>query len=70
MLGRRPDWVTCDQAAAELESTNTNTAAALGGLCGPTSDGRNAPAPDPLPPLPRVSQRALPPEVAAARKNN
>jgi hypothetical protein len=51
VLNKRPDWVTCDQAAAELRSTNTNTVAALGGLCGPTSDGRNAPAPEPFPPL-------------------
>lgn len=50
MLARRPDWVTCEQAAAELAATNTSTNA-LGGLCGPTSDGRNAPAPEPLPPL-------------------
>jgi hypothetical protein len=51
MLNRRPDWVTCEQAGAELQSSNTNAIAALGGLCGPTSDGRNAPAPEPLPPL-------------------
>lgn len=51
MLARRPDWVTCEQAAAGLASENTNTTAALGGLCGPTSDGRNAPPPEPLPPL-------------------
>jgi len=51
MLSRRPDWVTCEQAAAELQSSDTNPIAALGGLCGPTSDGRNAPAPEPLPPL-------------------
>lgn len=50
MLGRRPDWVTCDEASKELESSNTN-ALALGGLCGPTSDGRNAPPPEPFPPL-------------------
>jgi hypothetical protein len=53
MLNRRPDWVTCEQAAAELQSSNTNALAALGGLCGPTSDGRNAPAPEPFPPLAR-----------------
>ena len=51
MLNRRPDWVTCEQAAAELQSSDTNPVSALGGLCGPTSDGRNAPAPEPLPPL-------------------
>jgi hypothetical protein len=50
MLGKRPDWVTCEQASAELQASNTNTQA-LGGLCGPTSDGRNAPAPEPLPAL-------------------
>jgi hypothetical protein len=60
MLSKRPDWVTCEQAAAELQASNTNTVAALGGLCGPTSDGRNAPAPEPLPPL------AKPPPPRAA----
>jgi hypothetical protein len=61
MLNRRPDWVTCEQAAAELQASNTNTLAALGGLCGPTSDGRNAPAPEPLPPLVRpASPRGAP----------
>jgi len=64
MLGRRADWVTCEQAVAELEKSNTNTNAALGGLCGLTSDGRNAPAPEPLPPL--ASQGR--PVVAAKRK--
>lgn len=52
MLGRRLDWVTCADAAAELEKSNTNTVA-LGGLCGPTSDGRNAEPPQPFPPLVR-----------------
>jgi hypothetical protein len=51
MLGRRPDWVTCAEADTELQQTNTNSPAALGGLCGPTSDGRNAPPPEPLPPI-------------------
>lgn len=49
MLGRRPDWVSCDQAAAELKATRTSETS-LGGLCGPTSDGRNSPAPPQLPP--------------------
>ncbi|TAK50270.1 MAG: hypothetical protein EPO23_03425 [Xanthobacteraceae bacterium] len=52
MLGRRAEWVTCDDAAEELVATRTNVTVALGGLCGPTSDGRDAPAPTPLPPLP------------------
>lgn len=58
MLNKRPGSVTCEQATAELQGTNTNTLA-LGGLCGLTSDGRNAPAPEPLPPL------AKPPVLAA-----
>jgi hypothetical protein len=52
MLSKRSDWVTCEQAAGELQASNTNTLA-LGGLCGPTSDGRNAPAPEPFPSLAR-----------------
>lgn len=40
VLGKRPDWITCDQASDEARATNTNVATALGGLCGPTSDGR------------------------------
>jgi len=60
MLGRRPDWVTCDEAAKELEATNTNVAAALSGLCGPTSSGRDAPAPEPLPALPKAAASAAP----------
>jgi hypothetical protein len=50
MLSRRPDWISCAEATAELEASQTN-ALALGGLCGPTSDGRNSPAPEPFPPL-------------------
>lgn len=63
VLGRRPDWTTCEAAGAELQATNTNTAAALGGLCGPTSDGRNAPPPPQLDPL---TQSA--PPVTRSRK--
>jgi hypothetical protein len=60
VLGRRPDWKTCAEAAAELEATNTNTAAALGGLCGPTSDGRNAPPPEPMPAIARATVQEPP----------
>jgi hypothetical protein len=60
LLARRPDWMTCGEATAELEKTNTNTAAALGGLCGPTSDGRDAPAPEPFPPMVAQAQVAPP----------
>lgn len=57
MLGRRPDWVTCEEAAAVLQASNTNTLA-LGGLCGPTSDGRNAPPPEPFPAIARPATPA------------
>jgi hypothetical protein len=57
MLGRRPDWISCAEATAALEASNTNVMA-LGGLCGPTSDGRNSPPPDPFPPLaPPVAEK-------------
>ena len=49
MLGRRPDWVSCDQAEAAVKASGAGSIA-LGGLCGPTSGGRNAPAPMPLGP--------------------
>jgi hypothetical protein len=51
VLGRAPEWKTCDEAATELEQTKTNIAEALGGLCGTTSEGRDAPPPPRLPPL-------------------
>jgi hypothetical protein len=66
MLAKRPDWITCDQAEAELHETNTNAVAALGGLCGPTSDGRNAPAPEPFPPL----VKPPPPRAPTARQKS
>jgi hypothetical protein len=60
MLRKRPDWVTCDQANANLDQSHTN-GTALSGLCGATSDGRDAPAPEPLPPLlsasPKVAKK-------------
>lgn len=60
MLGRRPDWVTCDQATEALQATDTNPLGALGGLCGATSEGRDAPAPPRLPPLPRTMAEPKP----------
>lgn len=54
VLGRAAEWKTCAEAEAELSKTNTNTAAGLGGLCGPTSDGRNSPPPPQLQPLPAI----------------
>jgi hypothetical protein len=65
MLGKRPDWVTCEQAGAELTAANTNAVSALSGLCGPTSDGRNAPAPEPMPPL--IARSSTPAARSKAR---
>lgn len=67
LLGRRPDWTSCEQAEAELKATNTNTNAALGGLCGPTSDGRHAPAPEPLPRAAPAPQYRPPPQPPRGR---
>jgi len=53
VLGRRSDWITCDEAAKPLEDTKTNVSEALGGLCGSTSKGRDAEAPAQLPPISR-----------------
>jgi len=61
MLGRRADWVTCTAAEAELEKTNTNTIG-LSGLCGTTSEGRDAEPPQPMP------RRPVPAQAAPKRK--
>jgi hypothetical protein len=61
VLGHRENWPTCEGAEADLRATNTNTVTALGGLCGPTSGGRNAQPPERLPVLPPTS--ALKPVV-------
>lgn len=55
ILRKRPDWVTCGEAATELEKSKTNTQA-LSGLCGSTSEGRDAPPPERLPALAVVQQ--------------
>lgn len=46
ILGRRPDWVSCDQEEQAVRAQGQNPVVALGGLCGPTSSGRNAPPPE------------------------
>ena len=40
MLGKRPDWVTCEMAREGLQESRMQ--APLAGLCGTTSQGRNA----------------------------
>jgi hypothetical protein len=47
VLGRRPDWLTCAMASAQLESPFKGTDA-LEALCGGTAQGANAPAPQRL----------------------
>jgi hypothetical protein len=69
VLGRRSDWVTCDEAAKPLQASNTNAAAALGGLCGATSNGRDAPPPNQLPPL-RIAETPKSQPVPGKRKIN
>jgi hypothetical protein len=68
VLGKRPDWVTCDQADAVVAATNTNVNAALGGLCGPTSGGRQADPPDQLAPLPVVQAPPPPPTMVRPKR--
>jgi hypothetical protein len=67
VLGRRSDWITCDEAAKPLQASNTNAATALGGLCGGTSNGRDAPAPDQLPPI-RVAETPKAQPLQARRR--
>jgi hypothetical protein len=62
LLGRRPDWITCSEAAAKLALPEG--APGLQSLCSLTHQGRDAPAPQRVPPKP-VGQvgpaKALPP---------
>lgn len=46
MLGRRPDWGYCTYEITEVRAAGQNAAVALGGLCGPTSSGADAPPPE------------------------
>ena len=48
MLGRRPDWVTCDQEGDLITKAGGSPTNSLGGLCGPTSQGRDS-VPEPMP---------------------
>ncbi len=62
VLGKRPDWITCEMATAELTESDTN-GLALSGLCGSTSGGKDAEAP---PQMPAVQQPA--PATAPRKK--
>lgn len=58
VLGRSQTWTTCQEALDALAAKNENSLA-LSGLCGPTSDGRNASPPPQMAPssAPRISAR-------------
>jgi hypothetical protein len=55
VLGRNDNWTTCDDAEVQFHDTKINPLVALGGLCGPTSHGRDGEPPERLAPLPRPS---------------
>lgn len=65
MLGRRSDWVTCDQAKAEVAAQGKSGVDALSGLCGLTSGGRDAAAPEPLA---AILRPAAPPSALRAKR--
>ncbi|MGF7163613.1 hypothetical protein FHS85_005283 [Rhodoligotrophos appendicifer] len=44
VLGRRPDWVSCDEAMAEAQAAKADPEV-LSGLCGFTSEGKKNPPP-------------------------
>lgn len=60
VLAKRPEWTTCAEAQEELEQTKTNVAEGLGGLCGSTSQGRDAPAPPQMPAMIVVPEKPKP----------
>jgi hypothetical protein len=55
VLGRSDNWTTCDDAEVQFHDTKISPLVALGGLCGPTSHGRDGEAPERLAPSPRPS---------------
>jgi hypothetical protein len=60
VLGRRSDWVTCDAALEAEQANKTNTLEALSGLCGATSNGRDAPPPAQMEPARPAAAAAKP----------
>ncbi|WP_424360225.1 hypothetical protein [Methylocystis parvus] len=50
MLGLRPDWAYCTHEETAVRAAGQSPASALSGLCGPTSEGRDAPPPQPFAP--------------------
>jgi hypothetical protein len=66
LLGRRPDWIPCSEAAARLELPEAN--AGLQSLCSLTHQGRDAPPPPLIPktvgaPAPGPRAPPAPPEL-------
>jgi hypothetical protein len=56
LLGRRPDWVTCEAAPAKLSLAADKPG--TDALCGLTLQGRDAPPPPKLPPKPKAGTAA------------
>lgn len=48
MLGKRPDWVSCDQESAALRASGVTGIDGLAALCGTTLQGKDV-QPEPLP---------------------
>jgi hypothetical protein len=62
LLGRRPDWVTCEQVSVKLSLPADRQGTDM--LCGLTLQARDAPPPPKLPPRPKVG--APPPKAPPA----
>lgn len=60
MLGLRQDWASCSQEEDLVRAAGQNPAAALSGLCGPTSEGRDAPPPQPFAPATAIPANRAP----------
>jgi hypothetical protein len=60
VLGRNDNWQTCDDAEVQFHDTKINPLVALGGLCGPTSHGRDGEPPERLAPLTKQPGAGVP----------
>jgi hypothetical protein len=65
VLGRSENWTTCEDAEVQFHDTKISPLVALGGLCGPTSHGRDGEPPERLAPLPKPSNA---PTVTAPKR--
>jgi hypothetical protein len=68
VLGRSDNWQTCDDAVVQFYDTKISADIALGGLCGPTSHGRDNEPPERLPSLLKQPSAGAPAPKAARAK--